>query len=361
MPSARKDKYTMSVDLNSMLESWLEQGGRPLQKKIEKEISDRHLYYPTLRHILSQRPIDIPRFTANALECWVLDRYKKMRLNAFAHDVVYAEALLTHLLDELPVHPEDIAHHVDDFIDRAVAAGFMDTEGHRDLAGAATLASLVLSAYYPDSFVDYPSLKRWRNFVQRVGFSFPSLETHGQYIVWASEFAQELAEQPIFQLKWPELEPMWVASALCWASGSEIKENEQTPATTLGKTIPVNYMALSLAELRRRAMQKTSPRVTRQERRANIYARSYAIKAYALKRAQGVCEGCGETAPFKKPSGEPFLEVHHIDRLADGGPDAPDAVVALCPNCHRRAHYAVDAEKFNEELRTRVQCIESEI
>jgi len=25
-------------------------------------------------------------------------------------------------------------------------------------------------------------------------------------------------------------------------------------------------------------------------------------------------------------------------------------VIALCPNCHRRAHYAVDAESFNEGL-----------
>ena len=35
----------------------------------------------------------------------------------------------------------------------------------------------------------------------------------------------------------------------------------------------------------------------------------------------------------------PFLEVHHVKRLAKGGADVPSNTVALCPNCHRAAHY----------------------
>jgi 5-methylcytosine-specific restriction protein A len=31
--------------------------------------------------------------------------------------------------------------------------------------------------------------------------------------------------------------------------------------------------------------------------------------------------------------------VHHRVRLADGGDDTTDNAVALCPNCHRKAHY----------------------
>lgn len=35
----------------------------------------------------------------------------------------------------------------------------------------------------------------------------------------------------------------------------------------------------------------------------------------------------------------PYLEVHHIIFLAQGGDDTVDNAEALCPNCHRRKHY----------------------
>jgi 5-methylcytosine-specific restriction enzyme A len=82
------------------------------------------------------------------------------------------------------------------------------------------------------------------------------------------------------------------------------------------------------------------------------YRRAAAIKRLARQRANGVCEGCWTAAPFVLASGEPYLEVHHLTRLADDGPDHPDHVVAVCPNCHRRAHLAGDAMSFNAKLRT---------
>ncbi|MGK5511732.1 HNH endonuclease [Brevibacillus formosus] len=51
-----------------------------------------------------------------------------------------------------------------------------------------------------------------------------------------------------------------------------------------------------------------------------------------------MCEACGSEAPFKTAKGGPFLEVHHRRRLSDGGPDHPEWVAAICPNCHRRCH-----------------------
>jgi len=32
------------------------------------------------------------------------------------------------------------------------------------------------------------------------------------------------------------------------------------------------------------------------------------------------------------------LDMHHLVPVADGGPDDPDNLLALCPNCHRRHH-----------------------
>jgi 5-methylcytosine-specific restriction protein A len=80
---------------------------------------------------------------------------------------------------------------------------------------------------------------------------------------------------------------------------------------------------------------------------ASVDERSEAIRIYTLRRADGTCEGCGNEAPFTTVSGRPFLETHHIRRHADGGPDHPRWVVALCPNCHRRAHYSDDAASYN--------------
>jgi hypothetical protein len=209
----------MIHDLDMRLAQWLDAGGPSLQQKIDEELGNRLDYYAAIGDMLSQRPIDIPRFTAAALNCWVLDRYTKMRLNAFARDEGYARDLITQLLDALPEDADGIAAHINEFIDYAVAGGFVDEKGYRDLAGAAALASLVLTAKYPDGFVDYPSMKRWTLFVGQLGYELPDFDTHGERMVWVSKLAQDIAAQRVFRRKWPDTEPMWVVSALCWSSG----------------------------------------------------------------------------------------------------------------------------------------------
>ena len=69
------------------------------------------------------------------------------------------------------------------------------------------------------------------------------------------------------------------------------------------------------------------------------------MQAYTLCRAKGICELCKTKAPFQKEDGLPYLEIHHIKQLADGGPDTPDNTVALCPNCHRLLHHGSSEEK----------------
>jgi len=80
------------------------------------------------------------------------------------------------------------------------------------------------------------------------------------------------------------------------------------------------------------------------------YTRSEVTKQFALRSADGVCQGCGEDAPFVDKNGEPFLEVHHLRRLSDGGPGRPENEIALCPNCHRQRHHGRDRDEFNQRL-----------
>lgn len=80
------------------------------------------------------------------------------------------------------------------------------------------------------------------------------------------------------------------------------------------------------------------------------YPRSEVVKEFALRTADGVCQGCNEKAPFFDEKGEPFLEVHHLHRRSDGGADDPENVIALCPNCHRRRHHGQEGDEFNQDL-----------
>lgn len=130
-----------------------------------------------------------------------------------------------------------------------------------------------------------------------------------------------------------------------------IPEEEQTDASTkelIGSDIK-HLSKKPLDELREASLIRASKAKEPQERSRLVYYRSQALKAYVLRRANGICEGCGNPAPFKTPQG-PYLECHHIHRLTDGGPDHPDNVVGLCPNCHRRAHSSCDKKSYNEYL-----------
>jgi hypothetical protein len=76
------------------------------------------------------------------------------------------------------------------------------------------------------------------------------------------------------------------------------------------------------------------------------FARDPRVRAWVLANANGSCEACANQAPFFTDDGSPFLEVHHVKMLADGGSDQITNAVALCPNCHRRFHHAADREPF---------------
>ena len=72
--------------------------------------------------------------------------------------------------------------------------------------------------------------------------------------------------------------------------------------------------------------------------------------AWVLEEADGVCELCGSLAPFHRIGGDPYLEVHHVKTLAEGGPDVIENAVALCPNCHRELHHGASSDDRRKQL-----------
>lgn len=70
-----------------------------------------------------------------------------------------------------------------------------------------------------------------------------------------------------------------------------------------------------------------------------IFLRDAGVVEAAKLRAAGRCEHCQSEAPFLTGAGMPYLEVHHVVPLSRDGEDRLENVLALCPNCHRKAHF----------------------
>ena len=80
--------------------------------------------------------------------------------------------------------------------------------------------------------------------------------------------------------------------------------------------------------------------------------RSGKVVAITLRRAGNRCEmpEC-KAELFSTESGTPYLEVHHLTRLSENGPDHPTNTAALCPAHHRQLHVGSDRLALLETLR----------
>ena len=98
------------------------------------------------------------------------------------------------------------------------------------------------------------------------------------------------------------------------------------------------YKTIDLQTLESAARHYGSSNPVSQRVTVRQFRRSRTVKRYAKARAKGCCQLCGEKAPFCDIDGTPYLEIHHVIWLAQGGPDTIENTVALCPNCHKKMH-----------------------
>ena len=80
------------------------------------------------------------------------------------------------------------------------------------------------------------------------------------------------------------------------------------------------------------------------------FCRDPQVVAWIRANAHGECEVCGRPAPFLKCDGNPYLEVHHVRPLADGGPDMIENAIACCANCHRELHDGRDRDRLRVQV-----------
>lgn len=143
---------------------------------------------------------------------------------------------------------------------------------------------------------------------------------------------------------------------LAWASGAD--SMTPVPEHELVELLG-HHLQRALSETQKAAVSVAPPPGTRSPGRtsqtAAVFIRDLAVRAWVLERAAGVCEFCKSRAPFIDSWGAPFLEVHHVVTLSEGGPDTVDNAAGLCPNCHRRLHLASDRRALVETLYQRVR------
>ncbi len=118
-------------------------------------------------------------------------------------------------------------------------------------------------------------------------------------------------------------------------SGQAIEEED------LNNPDPATVAKLPIKELVIRSQMISGPQEPKLAQ-TTVYHRDEYLKETVKRIADGKCQLCGEDAPFIDNNGEPYLEEHHVKRLADGGSDTIDNVVAICPNCHRKIHVLND-------------------
>ena len=123
-----------------------------------------------------------------------------------------------------------------------------------------------------------------------------------------------------------------------------VEGKRSTPTVVFDMTVK----KITPEELRQKPVGNMRPQTTLAE--VTQFSRDPAVKAWVLQEANGKCECCGQPAPFVDPYGSPFLEVHHVRQLADGGADVISNAVAVCPNCHRELHYGGGAKTLAEKL-----------
>jgi 5-methylcytosine-specific restriction protein A len=126
--------------------------------------------------------------------------------------------------------------------------------------------------------------------------------------------------------------------------------NSQPLPEDIKNELGIKQQEMMLVQLRNVLIKEGEFSSARQFSTREYRLTSAPLKIYARLRANGICEYCNEPAPFVDIYGLPFLEVHHIRRLADDGPDIPKNVAALCPNCHREAHFGNEPDRFRAKL-----------
>ena len=115
--------------------------------------------------------------------------------------------------------------------------------------------------------------------------------------------------------------------------------------------LQVNKSLKDSDTLRNVRLEKAPKYPTRIQTVSFSFKRNPDVVAAVLSRSNGVCEFCNRQAPFFKSSDNSgYLEIHHLKPLSEGGEDTVFNAAALCPNCHREAHFGINKNEIKSNI-----------
>jgi len=345
----------MSNYLNDRLRKWLSELSTSWNASIEQtalavgdeEIANRMKKYPGVRAALTSSPFELQQFAGAVRACWVMaHQFDAIRFNRFVESGAAATAAIQQLIGSFPGDDEGAIRRINDFIASAGKLGIATPDDSPDRAGAALLASLILTSLYPKRFVDFRR-DRWKRLASAFGYGLPpERATLGEWIVWAGKFASDVSGTDTYTQLWPSsmpqfAEPLWVIAGISWVGTS--------PASP--KTDPIDPDLISFPE----GAEKRWLHLIR-ERNQTLVAKAKAMRLQTDPDLR--CEVCGFSFREKYGDlGRNFIEAHHkqpVAQLKRGSKSTINDIALVCPNCHRMLHHG-DRTLSIEELRAKIQ------
>lgn len=180
----------------------------------ENEIINRIKHLSDAREILN-KPINLQMLQKTLSSLWMLKTQgDSIRMNDF-FDSEHAANLIEELLnDESDINEID---RIESFIQDSMKAGYTDPRG-RDVSSAVQFASILMSAKYPDRYVDFRE-NRWNKLFELVKCSktkFFSGLSYPMKLIMAGKFASALAKTPTFIEYFGNDNSLWKVAGLAW-------------------------------------------------------------------------------------------------------------------------------------------------
>lgn len=123
----------------------------------------------------------------------------------------------------------------------------------------------------------------------------------------------------------------------------------------LDYSLELNESKIMTSEQRLKKISELNKEVRVREVTTKAIIRNPYVVEETLFRANGKCERCTKEAPFLKKNGGPYLEVHHLIQLSQGGLDDLSNTLAVCPNCHRELHFGHISDEEFIKLKLKLQ------
>lgn len=189
------------------------------------EVLSRSKDYIELKRLIRNKNLDLEAIAEWCNNFYVLKGFIGTKIqvqNFFKKDKTKARELIRKLIGE---NPPD-ANKINLFIKESVQLAFHDKKMRAKQDNAALFASVLLTAVFPDNFVDFRQ-NRW-NYMAKIFKLRPMPEnTHyGEKLIWAGQIAKEFAGKRTFKkfLKQKNVKDNWVVAGLAWLLPKEFEK-----------------------------------------------------------------------------------------------------------------------------------------